>query len=537
MPLVYVSAPFAPPRSGCIVTGRRILLALALIAAGVLVGLPIARVFAPDAPSPAVGEFVTPPPAAVEVDPIPFGPEDEEDSDAAPVEVPELRALNRMFTGVAERATQAVVYVEVDIGDADPYAYGAHTTAGSGVIVSPAGYVVTNAHVVEDARRVTVVLDDKREFAAEVVGRDPTTDLAVLRLLEAGVSGTVPLPVATLGDSDGLALGEWVIAVGSPFRLTGTVTQGIVSALGRSPRVIQNEVFIEDFIQTDAAINQGNSGGALVNLDGEVIGVVTAIATLSGISEGYGFAVPSNLVRRVTEDLVAYGEVRRGYVGIQVGEMTAADARERGMERIRGVLVSDVYTGGPGARAGLRAGDVLLEVNGVPVNATNRFQSRVALAQPNDRLALTIWRDGQMRELQTALVTSDDPGLQRWIAGGAPPAEPPASAPSPAPPDVPRAQATDYGVRFRDLTPEERRRFNVTAGAYVENVEPESAAYQDGLPAGTVVVEVEGEPVASAAEAQSILADLARSETPALLRVRRNDGITAFYDLLSPIAD
>ncbi|MEM1056361.1 MAG: trypsin-like peptidase domain-containing protein [Bacteroidota bacterium] len=519
-------------------TGRRFLFALALIAVGVLIGLPIARVFAPEPPAPEQAiESAAPPPAAVEVDPIPFGPDETSEPLPPTAEIPELRELNRLFTGVADLATESVVYVEVDASDGDPYAFGARTTAGSGVIVSPAGYVVTNAHVLEGGRRVTVVLDDKREYAAEVVGRDPTTDLAVLRLLEIGVAGDLPLPVATLADSDELEVGEWVLAVGSPFRLTGTVTQGIVSALGRSVGAIQNEVFIEDFIQTDASINQGNSGGALVNLDGEVVGVVTAIATESGISQGYGFAVPSNLVKRVTEDLVAYGEVRRGYVGIQVGEMTAADARERGMDRIRGVLVSDVYGGGPGARAGLQPGDVLLEVNGVSVDATNRFQSRVALAQPTDQLALTIWREGEEQQLQSSLVTFDDPGLQRWIAGGVAPAEPPEEAPTIAPPDVPRAQATDYGVRLRDLTPDERRTFNVTAGAFVEAVEPESAAFQDGLPQGTVVIEVEGEPVASAAEAQAVLSDLARSETPALLRVRRVDGLTAFYDLLSPEAD
>ncbi|MEL6614653.1 MAG: PDZ domain-containing protein [Bacteroidota bacterium] len=268
-----------------------------------------------------------------------------------------------------------------------------------------------------------------------------------------------------------------------------------------------------------------------------MIGIVTAIATddQSGVSQGYGFAAPSNLAQRVAEDLIAYGEVRRGYVGIQVGEMTAADARERGMSRIAGVLVSDVYDGGPGARAGLEPGDVLLEVNGVPVDATNRFQSRVALAQPSDRLGLTIWRDGERLALESSLVGYDDPGLQAWIAGGVTPEAP--EEPSIAPPDVPRAQATDWGVRFRDLTPEERRSFGVASGAFVERVERGSAAYVDGLPNGTVVLEVEGAAIASAMDAQTALERLARRDAPALLRVRRSDGITAFYDLLSPYVD
>ena len=397
LPRMLATLPRAPIRR-LSVTVRRILLALALIAAGVLIGLPIARLGQPGPGNGAARGFAPLPPTSVEPVPVQIGPDEDDEPTPAGEEIPELRTLNRLFTSVASRATEAVVYIEVDGGDAgaDPY-YGARTTAGSGVIISPAGYVLTNAHVLEGGRRVTVVLTDKREYAAEVVGRDPTTDLAVLRLLEVGVGGEEPLPVATLGDSDDLLVGEWVLAVGSPFRLTGTVTQGIVSALGRSVGAIQNEVFIEDFIQTDAPINQGNSGGALVNLDGEVVGIVTAIATddRTGVSQGYGFAAPANLARRVAEDLIAYGEVRRGYVGIQVGEMTAADARERGMDRIAGVLVSDVYAGGPGARAGLRPGDVLLEVNGVAVDATNRFQSRVALAQPNERLELTIWRGGE----------------------------------------------------------------------------------------------------------------------------------------------
>ena len=519
-------------------TVQRLFLALALVAVGILIGLPTARVFqsAPEASGGASGTVSQP--APVQPEAVQIGPAEDAEPLPASEQIPELRTLNRLFTTVASRATDAVVYIEVDGAEpgTDPF-YGARTTAGSGVIISPEGFVMTNAHVVEGGRRVTVVLTDKREYTAEVIGRDPTTDLAVLRLLEVGVGGEEPLPVATLGDSDEIEVGEWVLAVGSPFRLTGTVTQGIVSALGRSVDAIQSEVYIEDFIQTDAPINQGNSGGALVNLDGEVIGIVTAIATddRSGVGQGYGFAAPSNLARRVAEDLISYGEVRRGYVGIQVNEMTAADARERGMDRIRGVLISEVYGGGPGARAGLRPGDVLLEVNGMPVDATNRFQSRVALAYPTDQLDLTVWREGEELALESSLVGYDDPGLQSWIAGGAP-ADPQAPE-APAPEDVPRAQSTDWGVRFRDLTPEERRTYNVTAGAFVEAIRPQSAADQDGLPLGSVVTEVEGGAVASAEEARIALDRLARQESSALLRVRRDDGLTAFYDLLTPEVD
>ena len=526
------SGPFPTGPPSTAVTGRRLLLALALVATGVLIGLPAARLISPPQPVADRARPTAPAPAPAPAEPTPVEIGDGDET-APPEPLPELASLNRLFTTVASRATPPVVYVEVE---SDAEGFYARNSAGSGVIVSDEGYVITNDHVLQGGRRTRVVLDDKREYAAEVVGTDPTTDLAVLRLLEVGVDDEEPLPVARLGDSDGVQVGEWVLAVGSPFRLTGTVTQGIVSAVGRTVDIIQSDFRIEDFIQTDAPINQGNSGGALVNIEGEVVGIVTAIATddQAGASQGYGFAVPSNLARRVTEDLIAYGEVRRGYIGIQVGEMTATRARAAGMTRAKGVLVENVYAGGPGARAGLQPGDVLLEIDGAPVDATNRFQSRVALARPADDVSLTVWREGERVRLSSALIARDDPSLQDWLASQGP-AAPVPEAPSTA--DVPRSEAVDWGVRFRDLAPEEREQFGVAAGALVEAVQPESAAQADGLPEGMVVVEVEGTAVGTAAEAQVALDRLGRLGRSALLRVRRPDGLTAFYDLLTPMVE
>ncbi|MDT0632976.1 trypsin-like peptidase domain-containing protein [Rubrivirga litoralis] len=514
-------------------TFRRLLLGLAALAVGVLVGLPLIRLVQPDAGPTAGGADAAreaAPRAVVET--VQIGADGP--PPAAATQVPDLVDISQQTTAVARAVEPTVVYVEVSTpapGGAGRVA----TEAGSGVILSPSGYVLTNAHVVARAGDVVVYFPtDKREYEAEVVGSDPTTDVAVLRLLE--LDPDAPLSVASLGDSDALEVGEWVLAVGSPFRLTNTFTSGIVSALGRGGLyAIESEFAIEDFIQTDAAINQGNSGGALVNLRGEVVGVVTAIASESGYYEGYGFAVPMNLARRVAEDLIQYGEVRRGYLGVEVLPMYAADARERGMTEVAGVLVGGVVRGGPAERAGVRSGDVLLEIEGRHVDEPNQFQSRLAMARPEEAVALAVWRDGGRRELRAVLADPGDPGLETWFAGRTPAVALP-SAPEAAPPEaLQRTEAPNWGVQFRDLTRAERRQFE--SGAFVESVAPGSAAELDGLPRGTVVVEVEDRPVATAEEARAALARQARRDRPALLRVRRPDGQTAFYDLASPFVD
>jgi serine protease Do len=513
-----------------VVTLRRILFGLAAVAVGVLIGLPMTQLIQTQrAPSEGQSTPVEATPTAVS--PVRLG------SDRPPADVgeaPDWVAFNQQTVQVADRVKPSVVYIEVvpdggGVDAADPRFL--TTEAGSGVLLSEDGYVLTNVHLVSGAGTVTVLLPDKREFEAEVVGRDPTTDIAVLRLLAIGDAG--PLPVAAVGNSDQVQVGEFVLVVGSPFRMRNTVTSGIVSALGRSVDAIDDEFRIEDFIQTDAAVNQGNSGGALVNLRGEVIGIVTAIASESGFNEGYGFAVPSNLARRVAEDLIAYGEVRRGYLGVGIGEITAATAREKGMESIRGVLVQSVVRNGPADRAGVRAGDVLLEIGGRVIDEPNQFQSRLAQSRPAERIGLTVLRGNEPLELRAALTHRDDPVLGQWFANR----EAPAEAPAPGAEAPSRSEASDWGVRFRDLTAEERRSYRVTAGAFVEGIQPGSAAELDGLPSGSIVTEVEGRPVGTAEEARLALARQARQDQPALLRVRRTDGRTAFYDLASPFVD
>ncbi|MEX0746573.1 MAG: trypsin-like peptidase domain-containing protein, partial [Rhodothermales bacterium] len=260
--------------------------------------------------------------------------------------VAEAHGLNRLFKAVADMVTPTVVYIQVEVpvgrdsarqwyhefdGESRPRFFDnpLRQSVGSGVLISNEGYIVTNYHVVENAERIQVTLADKRLYDARIIGTDPSTDLAVLK-----VDDGSQLPVIRLGDSDGIEVGEWVLAIGNPFRLTSTVTAGIISATGRQVNIIEDSFRIEDFIQTDAAINPGNSGGALVNLDGELVGIATAIATESGSYEGYGFAVPVSLMERVVKDIIEHGEVRRGFLGVEIQDLDARLARRLGMDRI-----------------------------------------------------------------------------------------------------------------------------------------------------------------------------------------------------------
>ena len=269
---------------------------------------------------------------------------------------------------------------------------------GSGVVISSDGYVVTNNHVVgENMQEIKVALPDKREVRGRLVGTDPATDIALIKL---NVSG---LPVVPWGDSSKLQIGEWVLAIGSPFQLSATVTAGIVSATGRT-----NVGFAdyEDFVQTDAAINPGNSGGALINTHGELVGINTGIFSQSGGYQGIGFAVPSNLVRHVVDDLMKYGEVRRGTVDFQVERLTADLAQEVGATTTHGALVSRMYRNSPAYDAGLRPGDVIVNFNQLPVDDASQFTRMVADAKIGTSAALKVLRGGRVIDLKIPIVSS-----------------------------------------------------------------------------------------------------------------------------------
>jgi len=550
------AGPGAPPAIG--MDKRSLFIGLGVLLAGVLLGVLLVvglRSLGGPEPAPPVaqqGEVEAAAPG-VPLEPtaqrgpaVPIGNTEPE----PPLAVPELTSLNRLFKGVAARVTPTVVFIEVEspseargreFEEWHPFMQPRRfrRSAGSGVIVSDRGYVVTNAHVIAGAERISVLLNDKREFDAELVGTDPTTDLAVIRLPSAE-----NLPVATLGNSAELEVGEWVLAVGNPFRLTSTVTAGIISALGRQVDIIEDTFRIEDFIQTDAAINPGNSGGALVNLRGELIGIATAIATEGGSYEGYGFAVPADLMTRVVSDLIEFGAVQRGYLGVQIRAVTASDARRFGLDRIAGVLVEEVVSSGAAAAAGVRSNDVLLAIDGQEVNAPNQFQSAIALRRPGDAVRLSVWRRGGLREVEARLIGREDAGLRTWAAEvGGRGALPPETAPHERAPgerrpgDRPMYEPEAWGLGLRDLTAEERQRFGLEGGAFVVYVRPGGAASADGLPAQTVVTEVEGQPVATAAQTHALLERAARNGAAVLLRVLRPDGLTAFYDLEPPTFD
>ncbi|QXD15862.1 trypsin-like peptidase domain-containing protein [Rhodocaloribacter litoris] len=462
---------------------------------------------------------------------------------SAPVVAADARTLNRLFKEVARRVTPAVVYIQVEAREDGSERWfhnfderfgrrSPRQSVGSGVIISPQGYVVTNNHVVSGADRITVTLSDKRQYEATIVGTDPNTDLAVLQI----DPGSSELPVIALGNSDEVEVGEWVLAVGNPFRLTSTVTAGIISALGRQVNIIEDSFGIEDFIQTDAAINPGNSGGALVNLAGELVGISTAIATESGSYEGYGFAVPVNLVERVVSDLIAFGEVQRGYLGVEISPVDARRARALGMEHIQGVFLSRVWRGLAADRAGLRTGDVVLSIDGHEVNAPNELQSAVARRRPGDRLDIVVWRNGTRARFNVELLGRDDPVFENWVSELERQSVPPELAPAP-PPGETQHEVTElapWGLGVRELGARERYVFNVEDGLYLAYVTHGSVAAAAGLPRDVVLLDVDDRPVASVAEAREAFAQAAERGEPVLLRVLRRDGVTAFFELDVP---
>ncbi len=354
---------------------------------------------------------------------------------------------------------------------------------GSGFIITRDGYILTNNHVVGDADKITVKLKDGREFEGTLVGTDPKSEVAVIKI-EAGEE----LPVAELGDASSLEIGEWVMAVGNPFGLAETVTVGVVSATGRNNIGIAE---YEDFIQTDAAINPGNSGGPLVNLDGQVVGINTAIYTRSGGYMGIGFAIPVNLAVQIKDQLVANGRVVRGYLGIQLNREELSDdmAQSFGLDQAGGVLVAEVVDGSPAAAAGLQAGDIILEMDGEPVAGNSTFRNRVAMVEPGRTVALLIFRDGTRRTVDVTIGTL--PGEE-----GGPEAT---------------AAVSKLGLSVRDLTEDvaQRMGYEADSGVLVDGVEPGSPAEAADLRPGCLVTSVNRRPVQSVADFNRALADAA----------------------------
>lgn len=448
-----------------------------------------------------------------------------------------------IFRNVAKQVTPTVVYIETVIsnrsrdirqereGDEDgfwerflpPRA----RTVGSGVLITTDGYILTNNHVIEDAVRdgITVTLDDKRTFDARVVGRDPSTDLAVLKI------DASELPFATIGNSDRVEVGEWVLAIGNPFRLRSTVTAGIVGALSRDVQIINDEYRIESFIQTDAAINRGNSGGALVNTSGELIGINTAIATQSGTYQGYGFAVPSNLALKVASDIIEYGEVRRGMMGVAIQTVDDRIARRIQKDQIKGVIITGIGNNSAAYEANLRPDDVILALNGDEVNESNSLQEKVAMYRPGDEINLTIWRSGetfvsslklQEREVTEPVASSierfDEEELEFWE-------EIPENGRERG---IEQHYFEDLGFTLRALsTPEDPEKFNI----YFHQIQAYSQAWNRGLREGYELLELNGKKADDLNTVKNEISTLLANNRTIDLKIKTEEGSTGYYQL------
>lgn len=365
---------------------------------------------------------------------------------------------------------------------------------GSGFIISPDGYIMTNNHVVGDADKVTVRLLDGREFTAETIGTDPPTDLAVIKI------DASDLPFIRLGDSDELEVGDWVLAFGNPFGLSHTLTAGIVSAKGRSGIGIND---YENFIQTDAAINPGNSGGPLVDLDGRVVGINTAIFSRSGGYMGIGFAIPVNMAKKIRDQLVQHGRVTRGHLGVYIQDVTQDLAESFDLDEGHGILVSQVIEGSPAEKGGLQRGDVILEINGEPAGKVSEFRNRISLTRPGTDIRLTILREKKKRSLAVTIGKLE--GDQETQA--------PARER-----DIER-----LGLSLQELTPDLAEKFGYADadGVLVTKVEPDSPAADAGIERGDLIQEVNRRSVASP---QAVREALKLKKGSALLLVRSGAG-------------
>jgi serine protease Do len=375
---------------------------------------------------------------------------------------------------------------------------------GSGFIVDPAGYIVTNNLVVDGAKEVTVTLTDGNKYKAKVIGRDAKTDLALVKI-DAGHS----LPYVAFGDSDKAQEGDWVIAVGNPYGLGGTVTAGIISAHGRNI----NAGPYDDFLLIDAPINPGNSGGPLFNQTGQVVGIDTAIFSPSGGSVGIGFAIPSNVAKTIVAQLREHGKVTRGWLGVQMQPLTPALAKAAGMSNHDGVLVNLVTDGSPAAHAGVEQGDVITGFAGKPIKTTRDLAMAVADTQSGKSVEMTVWRDNRSRSLEVTIGTQQNEKL--------------ASAAN-------QDGAKPVGMTLQPLTPDVRDQLDLpasTGGVVVGEVTPGSAADESGVQPGDVIERVAGNAVHTPGEAADAIHAAQREKKPAVSLLVRRNGVTSFLGL------
>ena len=350
--------------------------------------------------------------------------------------------------------------------------------SGSGVIISRDGYIVTNNHVVEGADALEVTLDDNRTFTAKVIGTDPTTDIALIK-----IDGD-NFPFIPWGNSDNLKVGEWVLAIGNPFNLASTVTAGIVSAKARNLNIINDITAIEAFIQTDAAVNPGNSGGALVNVSGELVGVIAAIASPTGSYSGYSFAVPERIARKIVSDLMEYGAVQRAFIGISIKEVTSEMAQKNGVTSLKGVYVSGVVKGGAAAEAGIKEGDVILKVNDVEVNKGSELREHIGRYRPGQQVSVTVLRDDKTRTMNLTLRNIDG-GTSLQMQG---------------------ETMEILGANVRTINQQTASSLRIRSGAEITSL-ADGKFKQAGIKEGFIITSVNRRPIRTAEELNTILSN------------------------------
>ncbi|PSR54849.1 deoxyribonuclease HsdR [Adhaeribacter arboris] len=433
-------------------------------------------------------------------------------------------AVNPNFVQAASAVSPAVVHIKTTYASTrsgsgnpledffgSPQSTAPAMASGSGVLITPDGYIVTNNHVIEDASQIEVVLPDKRSYKAKLIGRDPSTDLALVKVDAAN------LPIVELGNSDEVQVGEWVLAVGYPLSLNSTVTAGIVSAKGRSIGILNrqsqegfsgrqaaNNSAIESFIQTDAAINPGNSGGALINATGQLVGINAAIASQTGSYAGYGFAIPVNLVKKVVSDFRKYGEVKRGYLGVSFPAPAVEDQilREQGIDpaSIKGVYITGIQSGSGAAAAGIKAGDIIQSIDGVKVASSAEFSERIARHRPGDKVEVTYLRGGRTN---TASITLKGEEANREIASN----------------NGAAGLQSKLGAAFAPIPANIKERYRLRSGVIITEVQSGGFFDSAGIPKGTIITSINGRPVNS-------LADLDAAIGSTRSRMVRIDGIT-----------
>ncbi len=421
------------------------------------------------------------------------------------------------FTYAAENSIKGVVFVKVvgeqnygNGGQSDllEYFFGfrapsspqMRVNSGSGVIISSDGYIVTNNHVVEGGKEIEVTLTNNKTFSAKMVGNDPVTDIALLKI------DAENLPKLNFGDSDALRLGEWVLAIGSPYNLRSTVTAGIVSAKGRSMPDMSGEYKIESFIQTDAAVNPGNSGGALVNTKGEVIGINTAIASNTGAYAGYSFAVPSSIVQKVVNDIIEFGTVQRAMLGVSMTELTDKLAQEAGIEGdFSGVYVAEALRNGAAYEAGIRDGDIIISIDGTQIKSPAELQEKISLYQPNDKVKVVIVRDGAEKDYTAKL--KGRAGTSRLSDDG--------------------ESVEIFGATLREAPETILEKLRINRGVQV--VELSNGKFKDaGVKEGLIITYVNQTPVGSA---QQLLDIISNAQRGVLIEGVYENGETFYYGI------